>query len=81
LEAARLNRDELDWFVSSTEAVLWLMVADELNWPLKGYRDDRDADPTGASIAGFRNLWNLIKHVPLKAVIDDVEGLSFPPEV
>lgn len=79
IEQARIANNETDWFVSAAEAILWLMLADELNWKTPGYSEHRDrGDPRGPALLGFRYMWNLIKHYPITAVIDFASGAGWP---
>jgi hypothetical protein len=78
LEQARVANTESDWFVAAAEAIVWLMLADELNWTQPGYEAEILADPRGRRLPGFRYLWNLIKHYPIIAVTDFVPGTAFP---
>ena len=79
IEQARIANEESDWFVAAAEAILWLMLADELNWNATGYVEHRDrGDPRGPALLGFRYLWNLIKHYPIIEVIDFESGAGWP---
>ena len=77
LELARLANNEIDWFVSASETIFWLMLADELCWQKPGYKEETLADPRASKLSGFRYLWNLIKHHPIIALTDFMPGTAW----